>query len=354
MSEIMDSTTSEERIRTALERIAGGASLQRAEASCVMADVAAGEVGATQLAALLMGLRVKGESVEEIAGFADAMRAHSVAVTAPHDAIDTCGTGGDGSGTFNVSTVAAFVAAGAGAVVAKHGNRAMSSSCGSADVLEALGATLELPPHQVESLFASVGFGFMFAPAYHPAMRHVAGVRRDLRVRTVFNVLGPLLNPAGVRRQILGVARPGLAPRMANVLRELGTERALVVHGLDGTDELSLGAATQVWELRDGQLRSYELTPEDVGLPRAPLSALRGGDRETNADIARAVLSGTTGPHRDVVAFNAGAAIYIAGKSDTLAAGVRRAEEVIDSGAARERLAAFVSATSEAAAEMQA
>lgn len=337
----------------ALEQLACGVSLDRDLAARVMHAVMGGRVAAAQLGALLLALRVKGETVEEIAGFAEAMRAHSVPVMANRSTVDTCGTGGDGSGTFNVSTVAAFVAAGAGAAVAKHGNRAMSSSCGSADVLEALGVVIDLGPIDVATMLDDIGLGFMFAPRYHPAMRHAASVRKELGVRTVFNVLGPLLNPARTQHQVLGVARSGLAPKLASVLRELGTKRALVVHGTDGIDELSLAGTSIVHELVDGRLRLYEVVPEDVGLRRAPLEALRGGSREENAAIARSILEGEQGARRDVVVLNAGGALLAAGIASSLGEGVELAQRSIDEGAALDRLEMFVAATQRAAIEAE-
>lgn len=338
-------------VETALRALAKGESLTRAHASEVMELVMGGEVPAAQLGGLLVGLLVKGESVEEIAGLATVMRARSVPVRVAGTVVDTCGTGGDGSDSFNVSTVAAFVVAAAGATVAKHGNRAMSSSCGSADVLEELGAAVELDAPQVERVLAACGIGFMFAPRFHPAMRHVASVRRELRMRTVFNILGPLTNPAGATRQVIGVADAAIAEKMALVLGELGSEHALVVRGRDGLDELSIATVSVVYELHRGQVRRYEVTPEELGVQRASADELRGGSRAANATIARQVLSGASGACRDVVALNAGAALYVAGHAQSIADGVVLAQAAIDDGGGARTLACFVDATTHAAGE---
>ncbi|HEU4759295.1 MAG TPA: anthranilate phosphoribosyltransferase, partial [Dehalococcoidia bacterium] len=259
--------------------------------------------------------------------------------------VDTCGTGGDAQGTFNVSTAAAFVAAAAGVRVAKHGNRAMSSECGSADVLEALGAKIDLSPEQVSQCIRECGIGFMFAQVFHPSMKHAAGPRREIGIRTVFNVLGPLTNPAGASAQLLGVARPELAPKMAAALQRLGVRRALVVHGEDGLDELSLSGPSTVHELREGRVRRYVVAPEEVGLKRAPLEALRGGSPEENASRLRRVLAGERGPLRDFVVLNAAAALLAAEAAPDLREGARLAEEAIDSGKARALLERFVAVT---------
>jgi anthranilate phosphoribosyltransferase len=335
----------------ALARVLAGTHLTRDEAAAAMAQVMAGEAPPAQLAALLAGLVAKGEQVEEIAGFALAMRDAAVPVLVPEGAVDTCGTGGDGSSSFNVSTTCAFVVAGAGVPVAKHGNRAMSSQCGSADVLEALGAAVELDAAGVARVLEHAGITFMYAPNFHPAMRHAAPVRRELGIRTVFNIVGPLLNPAKVRAQVVGVAHPQLAHTMALVLAELGVERALVVHGTDGLDELSIAAPSVMHELRDGVVTRTELTPEGAGLRRADLAALVGGDRHTNAAITRSVLGGETGARRDVVVLNAAAALVAAGAAQGVADGVRMAADAIDTGAASDALDRFVTGTVEAAAD---
>jgi anthranilate phosphoribosyltransferase len=325
--------------KDALATVASGRTLTRAEAESAMGSIMAGEATTAQLAALLAALAVRGETVDEIAGFAAGLRAAAVAVTVADGAIDTCGTGGDRSGSFNISTVAAIVAAAAGARVAKHGNRAASSACGSADVLEALGVKIDLGPESVAACIDDVGVGFMFAPRFHPAMRHAGPVRREIGIRTIFNVLGPLANPAGVKRQLLGVPSAALGERIVLVLRDLGAERALVVHSADGLDEISPSGPTRTWELRDGAIREGELAPEDAGLERAPPDAARGGDSATNARIARAVLSGTARDGaRTAVLLNAGAACYVAGLAADVRGGVTLAAKAIESGAATDTL----------------
>ena len=325
--------------REALGIVAAGRTLTRAEAESVMASVMAGEATAAQLGALLAALAMRGETVDEIAGFATGLRAAAVSVIVPDGAIDTCGTGGDRSQSFNISTVAAVVAAAAGARVAKHGNRAASSACGSADVLEALGVKIDLGPESVAACIDAVGVGFMFAPLFHPAMRHAGPVRREIGIRTIFNVLGPLANPAGVKRQLLGVPSAALGERIVTALRELGADRALVVHSADGLDEISPSGPTRTWELRDGAIREGGLTPEDVGLQRAPGDSVRGGDSATNAGIARAVLSGAAREGtRTAVLLNAGAACYIAGLAADVRGGVALAARAIDGGAAADTL----------------
>lgn len=327
----------------ALGAVAVGRTLTRDEAEGAMASVMSGEATAAQLGALLAALAVRGETVDEISGFAAGLRAAAVPVRIADGAIDTCGTGGDRSGSFNISTVAAIVAAAAGARVAKHGNRAASSDCGSADVLEALGVKIDLAPDAVATCIEEVGVGFMFAPRFHPAMRHAAPVRREIGIRTIFNVLGPLANPAGVRRQLLGVPSVALGERMVQVLRELGADRALVVHGADGLDELSPSGATRTWELRAGTITEGELGPGDAGLERAPRDSVRGGDSATNAAIARAVLSGEAqGGPRTAVLLNAGAACYIAGLAADVRSGTALAAEAIASGAAARTLERWV------------
>jgi anthranilate phosphoribosyltransferase len=294
-------------------------------------------------AALLVALRMKGESPGEIAGAAAAMRARVAPMRHSRaDAVDTCGTGGDGRSTFNISTAAAFVAAAGGAPVAKHGNRSVSSRSGSADVLAALGVDVEIGPDGAGQALARVGIAFLFAPLFHPAMREVMGVRRELAVRTVFNVLGPLTNPAGARRQVVGVYEPSLVPRIARVLADLGCDHALVVHGSDGLDEITTTGPTTVGEARGGEVRVFEVTPEELGVPRATLADLAGSSPEDNARAMRRVLAGEPGPLADVTALNAGAALYAAGRADDLAAGVARAREILASGAAGEKLRELV------------
>ncbi len=325
--------------------------MTRSEAECAMGTIMAGEGTPAQIGALLAALHVRGETVDEIAGFAASLRSAAVPVVLDGDgAIDTCGTGGDRSHTFNISTVAAIVVAAAGARVAKHGNRAASSACGSADVLEALGVRIDLGPEGVAACVRDAGIGFMFAPRFHPAMRYAAPVRRELGIRTVFNVLGPLANPAGVRRQLLGVPSPLLGEKLASVLCELGAERALVVHGGDGLDEITTNGETLTWELRDGEVRAGSIEPRSLGVPEAPREELVGGDAEANAAIARSVLDGAEGGPRSAVILNAGAACYVAGIGDTLREGIDLAARAIDTGAARERLDRFVAVSAGALA----
>lgn len=329
-------------LRDALARVADGGDLTREEAESVMRRVMEGEATPAQLGALLAALRVKGESIAEITGFAAVLRAFALPVHVDGDAIDTCGTGGDRAGTFNISTVSAVVCASAGLRVAKHGNRAASSACGSADVLEALGVRIDLGPEGVARCIEEVGIGFMFAPRFHPAMKHAAPVRRELGIRTVFNILGPLANPAGVRRQLLGVATPRLGAVMAAVLGALGAERALVAHGEDGLDEISPCGPTRLFELRDGEVVEHTLRPEDVGLEPAPRAQIAGGDTPRNRDIATHVLAGERGGARTAVLLNAGAALYVGGAVSTIGQGVACAAGCIDGGAAARTLARFV------------
>jgi anthranilate phosphoribosyltransferase len=317
----------------AIDRVAGGQDLDAEEASRVLREVMEGNASEAETAGFLMALRTKGETMHEIAGLASTMRALAVPVEAGDDLVDTAGTGG-GRPTFNVSTTAAFVAAGAGCRVAKHGNRSATSQCGSADVLEALGARIDLEPAEVARCIDEVGFGFMFAPRHHSAMRYVVQVRKALGVRTIFNFLGPLTNPAGARRQVIGVADPSKIETMAGALGELGTHRALVVSSADGLDEFSVSGATGVVELREGRLEKYEVTPEEVGLEPARDGAVGAGTPEENARVLRGVLAGERGTERSLAVMNAAAAIYVGGGADTLRTGVKRAEESIDSGAA--------------------
>ena len=315
------------------------------EASGAMGEIMRGEATPAQIGALVTALRLKGETAEEIAGFALEMRRHSLKVHCDTPVMDTCGTGGDLSGTFNVSTAAGLVAAAAGAKVAKHGNVAASSKSGSADVLGALGAKVMLAPEEVATCVREVGFGFMHAQAYHPALKHAAGPRRELGFRTVFNVLGPLTNPAGAEAQLLGAPSPGLAEKLARVLALLGTRRAMVVHGEDGLDELSLGAGTLVWDVCGGEVSRRRVTPEDAGLTPAPRAALRGGEPEQNAEAMRRVFTGQEGPMRDFVLLNAGAALVVGGLAEHLRDGARLAARTIDEGAALNTLERYVSLT---------
>ena len=333
-------------IREAIAAIVNdGRDLTEDEASSAMYEVFSGEGTPAQLGALLIALRIKGESVDEIVGLAKVMREHSLRVEVEGPLLDTCGTGGDNQGTFNVSTAAAFIAAGAGARIAKHGNRAMTSGCGSADLLEALGAKIDLSPGQVAQCIERTGFGFMFAQAFHPAMKHAAGPRRELGVRTVFNILGPLTNPAHANHQLLGVASPEIAPRMAAALQRLDRGHALVVHGDDGVDELSISSPSLVCEVRGEGAHEYSISPEDAGLPRAAARAMRGGTPKENASVLLNVLKGERGPIRDVVVLNAAAALQAADIAPGLKEGARMAEGAIDSAAARQKLEAWVRLT---------
>ncbi len=330
----------------AIDKLVRGESLDADEASGAMSEIMDGEATPAQIAALLIGLRMKGETVEEIAGLARVMRSRATPVDVGDlEVIDTCGTGGDRSGTFNISTAAAIVASAAGVPIAKHGNRAMSSKCGSADVLEALGVQINLDAEEVARCVRYAGIGFMFAPLFHPAMKYAAPVRRELGTRTVFNILGPLTNPAGARSQVLGVADAALAPKMAGVLEMLGAQHALVVHGDGGMDELSLTGPSVLYRVRAGHATErMELAPEDVGLARASRESLLGGTAEDNATIIRSVLSGERGPQRDVVLLNAAAALLAAEVVTSVREGVDLAAQAIDSGAALdtlERLARF-------------
>jgi len=328
----------------AIDRAASGEDLPADQASRVLRVIMEGEASEAQAAAFLIALRTKGETVAEIAGLAATLRELSVKVDAGDDLVDTAGTGG-GRPTFNVSTTAAFIAAGAGCRVAKHGNRSATSQCGSADVLEALGGRIDVGPDAVAECIHSVGFGFMFAPLHHPAFKHIVPVRKALAVRTIFNFLGPLTNPAGALRQVVGVSDPGKLETMAAALGELGAERALVVSSADGLDEFSVSGATRVVELRDGRLTGYDVTPDQVDLELSADGAVGAGTPDENAQVLREVLSGTAGTERSLAVLNAGAAIYVAGRADSLADGVRAAERSIDDGAAASVLERWVGAT---------
>ena len=336
-------------IGSAIEQLLTGGALDRSQAREVMDQVMAGEATPVQIAGLLVALRAKGESVEEMAGFVDSMRAHATPLHLSVSAIDTCGTGGDRASTFNISTAAALVVAGAGVPVAKHGNRAASSRCGSADVLEALGVAIALGPDGVRACIEQAGIGFCFAPSFHPSMRHAATARRELGVRTVFNVLGPLANPARVRRQALGVGAPALAPVMVGVLEQLGHERALVFYGEDGLDELTTTGPSRVFDLEAGSVREYRFDPAELGLRRASRHDLLGGTPPENAGIIQRVLAGEKGPKRDIVVLNAAAGLLVAGKAGDWATGIRLAQESIDGGRARAALERLVAVSSEAA-----
>ena len=332
-------------IKDAIRRLVERRDLTEAEAQQVLMEVMEGQATPGQVAAFLVALRMKGETIEEIVGLARTMRAKALRVEVSGNVLDTCGTGGDASGTYNISTATAFVAAAAGLRVAKHGNRSATSKCGSADVLEALGARLALTPQQARACLEKVGFAFLFAQAYHPAMKHVAPVRAEIGVRTVFNILGPLANPAGATHQLLGVAEAGLAPKMAAILQRLGSKHALVVHGDDGLDEVSIGGPTAVHEVRDGSVRRYMVTPEELGLPRATRETLAGGTREENARIIRALFEGERGPKRDALLANAAAALYTGDRVASIPEGVSLAAQAIDSGAAKGTLEAYARMT---------
>jgi len=326
-------------IQRALARLLDGHDLSRDEARETMAVIMAGEATDAQIAGFLVALRAKGETADEIAGCAEAMREHVLRVSPRRtDLVDVVGTGGDGADTYNISTAAALVAAAAGAAVAKHGNRAASSQTGAADVLEALGFELELPPERIERSIDELGFGFLFAQAHHPAMRHAAPVRRELATRTVFNVLGPLTNPAGARALVLGVYSPGLARTLADALVRLDTTHAYVVHGAGGIDELSPCGPNLVCEVDGGAVREYELDPLELGVERCDPEELRGGAPQVNAAALRAVLAGADGGHRSAVILNAAGGIAAAGHAADLREGLALAREAIDSGAAAERL----------------
>lgn len=333
-------------LREHIRLLVEGKSLTRAQAAAAVDAMLTGAAPPAQMAAFLIALRIKGETPDEIAGAAQAMREKALKVEVAQDRlIDTCGTGGDGAHTFNISTAAAFVAAGGGARVAKHGNRAMSSKCGSADVLSALGVEVELSPRGVAECIEECGIGFLFAQKHHAAMKHVAPVRKELGVRTLFNLLGPLSNPAGARRQLLGVNAPQFVPILARTLAELGCDRAFVVHGDAGLDEISTSGPTHIAEVRGGSVREFDFVPEDAGIDRAPVEALCGGDSAQNAEMLRGVLRGERGPRRAAVVLNAGAALAAAGVCETLAEGARLAERTIDSGAALDRLERLVRAS---------
>jgi len=332
-------------IKEAIGSLVSGNSLTMEEASSVMEEIMDGSATQAQLGAFLVALKLKGETADEVAGLASVMRARSSRVSLTGPVIDIVGTGGDGSNTFNISTTAAFVMAGAGLKVAKHGNRAMSSRCGSADVLEALGVKIELKPEQVQQCVEKVGIGFMFAQAFHPAMKYAAAPRREIGISTVFNILGPLTNPAGAEYHVLGVPSEELGDKMAAALCRMGTKRALVVHGLNGIDELSISGYSVLWEINDGRVTSARrrIRPEDTGLNSAADSSVLGGTPKQNAEILRAVLNGERSARRDVVLLNAAAGIYIGGMSGSLAEAVTTAAAVVDSGRASGKLDQLIS-----------
>ena len=325
-------------IREAIEKLIRGADLSQEEAAQVMEEIMTGEATPAQFGAFVIGLRLKGETVDEMTGLAAVMRDKSLKVDFSGPSVDTCGTGGDNLGTFNISTVAAFVVAGAGIAVAKHGNRAMTSKSGSADVLEKQGIKIDLGPEGVKRCMEEVGIGFMFAPRFHPAMKFAVQPRREIGVRTVFNILGPLTNPAGAKAQVLGVPTDSVGEKMVQVLQRLGSERAIVVHAEDGLDEISLNSNTSIWDLKDRSIKHYTIGPDDLGLAPASLQSLAGGLVEENADTMTEVLNGASGPRRDVVLANAAGGIVAGGKAADLREGVQVAQESIDSGRALEKL----------------
>ncbi len=332
-------------LKPIIAKVAGGASLTRDEARGAFEILMSGEATPAQIGGFLMALRVRGETVDEIAGAVSVMRDKMLRVEAPEGAIDVVGTGGDATGTYNISTCAAIVVAGVGVPVAKHGNRALSSKSGAADVLAALGVKIDLAPAEVARCIREAGIGFMFAPAHHAAMKHVGPARVELGTRTIFNLLGPLSNPAGVKRQLLGVFAPQWVEPLAHVLRDLGTERAWVVHGAGGVDEISLAGPTKVAELKDGKVTTFEIAPADAGLPVMPLDAIRGGDAAVNALALRTVLAAKPTAYRSVVLINAAASLIIAGVAKDLREGVALAKASIDDGRAAERLARLVAAS---------
>jgi anthranilate phosphoribosyltransferase len=324
--------------RALIGKVATGAALTREEAASAFEQMMAGEATPSQMGGLLMALRVRGETVDEITGAVSAMRGKMLRVSAPPDAIDVVGTGGDASGSYNISTCAAFIVAGAGVPVAKHGNRALSSRSGAADVLTALGVNIDLTPNEIAHCIRDAGIGFMFAPAHHPAMKNVGPTRAELGTRTIFNLLGPLSNPAGVRRQMVGVFSKQWTQPLAQVLKNLGAECVWVVHGSDGLDEITTSGPTSVAALENGTVRTFEISPTEVGLATVKPDALRGGDAAANAQALRRVLEGKDSPFREVALFNAAAALVVAGKAATLKEGVHLAAHSIDSGEAEGRL----------------
>jgi len=325
-------------LKAVIAKVASGSAMSRDEAAAVFDRMMAGEATPSQMGGLLMGLRVRGETVDEITGAVSAMRAKMIKVEAPPNAIDVVGTGGDASGSYNISTCAAFIVAGAGVPVAKHGNRALSSKSGAADVLQALGVKIELTPAEISHCIKEAGIGFMFAPAHHPATKNVAPTRVELGTRTIFNLLGPVSNPAGVKRQMVGVFSRQWVEPIAQVLANLGSQAAWVVHGSDGLDEITTSGPTSVAALENGRVRTFEISPEDVGLPQAKPEALRGGEAEANAAALMDVLKGKPGAFRDVAVFNAAAALIVAGLAKDLKEGAAIAKESIESGEAEGRL----------------
>ncbi|CUS82415.1 anthranilate phosphoribosyltransferase [Candidatus Kryptonium thompsonii] len=333
-------------IKNAIAKLVQNEDLSLEESYFAMRQIMSGEAEPVQIAGFLVGLRMKGETAHEIAGCAKAMREKAVKVDfEDENLIDTCGTGGDGVGTFNISTVSAIIASAVGAKVAKHGNRSISSKCGSADVLKELGVNIELTPEQAKKCLEEINITFLFAPFYHTAMKYAAPVRQSLGIKTIFNILGPLTNPAGVKKQVIGVFSENLTEKIAFVLKELASEHALVVHGTGGIDEISIAGATKITELKNGEVKTYEIVPEDFGLKRWDLNLILGGDAKLNAEIIRKILDGESGPHRDVTLLNSGAAIYVSGLASSIYEGIKMAEEAIDSGRAKQKLEDLVKLT---------
>ncbi|HEV2757404.1 MAG TPA: anthranilate phosphoribosyltransferase [Actinomycetota bacterium] len=328
-----------------LSRLLSGGSLSEEEAGACMEEIMEGAAAPAQIAGFVVALRAKGETIDEVAGLVRTMRRYAQKVSVGDDVLDTCGTGGDRSGTFNVSTAAAVVCAGAGVKVAKHGNRAASSRCGSADVLEALGVKIDLPPEGVEACIDQAGIGFCFAPVFHPAMRHAGATRRELGVATIFNFLGPLTNPAGATRQALGVSDPRMVEKMVQTLGRLGSKHVLAFHGDKGLDELSTSGPSQVYELAGEEVRRWVIDPTELGLPVAPLEAVAGGTADENAAMIRSVLAGEPGPKRDIVLLNAAAGLVAAGRAEDMARGLELSAESVDSGEAARRLDLLVAAS---------
>ena len=336
---------SENELRGLIQKVSTGSTLERAEIQTALSIMMSGVATPAQMGAFLMAMRVRGETVNEITGAAELLRSRMTPVTAPPGAIDIVGTGGDSHGTFNVSTCSAIVAAGAGLKVAKHGNRSVSSKSGASDVLSALGVKIDLSPEEVAKCIDAAGVGFMWAPLHHAAMKHWAPVRAELGIRTIFNVLGPICNPAGVKRQVVGVYSLELVEPIAQVLNNLGSEHVWVVHGHDGMDEMTTTGATRIAELKDGSVRTFEITPADAGLAPARLTDLLGGDATVNAAAIRDVLAGKPGPFRDIVVLNTAAALIVAGRSDNLTVAAETAQGVIDSGAAAGALERLIEAS---------
>ena len=333
-------------MQSAIKAVTEKQDLSAEDMTTVMRLIMTGEATQAQIGGFLVGLRMKGETVDEVAAAASVMRELSTKVEVENEhLVDTCGTGGDSSGSFNISTASAFVVAAAGARVAKHGNRSITSKSGSADVLEAVGVNLELSPEQVANCVNEIGVGFMFAPMHHSAMKHAIGPRKEMAVRTIFNVLGPLTNPAGAPNQVLGVFSKDWVVPLAEVLKQLGSEHVLVVNAEDGLDEISIGSPTLVAELKDGEVKSYTIQPEDFGMQRADLSSVKAADAEDSLNIIKGVFANQSGPAKDIVCLNAGASIYVAGLANTLAEGVERAAEVIAEGKAAEKLQQLVNKT---------